>query len=325
MPRRALREEAVMGADGPGGPGSIPRVTPDDSFNGKTVTIPGVLVGIPIGIVLLLLGFCIAKILTRYRTKDTTKDGYAPSPSTPTVSHDVDFALPILSPATLHEPRLSVALDWRELEHYRLDMNQTIRIRRLAGGGFGSVWLGTYANEPVAIKVMDEGRLRLATAVQRFLDEVKLMARLEHPNVVRFIGACWQSLDAVNLVVEYMDMGDLKDQLDCRAKMSWVRKVHCATDILRALVYLHDQNIIHRDLKSRNVLMDSHKPCKLSDFGISRELVSRTMSHEVGTFLWAAPEVLKGGKLTVAADIYSFGMLLSELDTHQVPFDGLLT
>ncbi|KAF0718103.1 Aste57867_1895 [Aphanomyces stellatus] len=49
------------------------------------------------------------------------------------------------------------------------------------------------------------------------------------------------------------------------------------------------------------------------------------MSHEVGTFLWAAPEVLKGGKLTVAADIYSFGMLLSELDTHQVPFDGLLT
>ncbi|KAF0717408.1 Aste57867_2309 [Aphanomyces stellatus] len=282
----------------------------------------GVAIGCGLGTVIALV-FVIVYVLVKVwqfesaRARRLLEDPLTTASDTlPYIFHalDVNGGPPMLLPFTfrpslVQEYRMSVPLDYQELEDFRLDVELLQRTQRLATGGFGSVWLGTYKNEPVAIKTMVEGRLRTSGSIQQFIDEVKLMAKLDHPNVVRFVGACWQSLDAVNLVVEYMDMGDLKDQLDQdpRESFPWVRKVHCATDILRALVYLHDQNIIHRDLKSRNVLMDSHKPCKLSDFGISRELVSRTMSHEVGTFLWAAPEVLKGGKLTVAADIYSFG------------------
>ncbi|RHY21067.1 hypothetical protein DYB32_009905, partial [Aphanomyces invadans] len=265
--------------------------------------------------------------------------------------------------------RLSTVLDWKDLERYRLNSSNLHLIQRLvrlscsvfacwnasdknaqASGGFGSVWLGKYDQNDVAVKLLASGRIKTQDSMQRFINEVKLLARLQHPNVVEFIGACWQSLDTVHLVVEYMNMGDLKDHLDRHATMPWQHKLQCAVDVAEGLSYLHHLEIIHRDLKSRNVLMDSHKPCKLSDFGISRKVVSTTMSQEVGTFLWAAPEALNGSQLTVAADIYSFGtsivvahlvdgccgcdglfmlgyvgMILSELDTHRVPFDGLAT
>jgi len=129
----------------------------------------------------------------------------------------------------------------------------------------------------------------------------------------------------MEFVVEYMDQGDLKVVLENTTPESfpWKEKLPCALSIAEGLVYLHSMNIIHRDLKSRNVLMDSISGTKLTDFGVSREASSETMTIGVGTYRWMAPEILQENYYTIAADIFSFGMILSELDTHHIPYSDL--
>ncbi|KAF0691808.1 hypothetical protein As57867_016964, partial [Aphanomyces stellatus] len=100
-----------------------------------------------------------------------------------------------------------------------------------------------------------------------------------------------------------------------------------AADVVDALVYLHSfqPTVIHRDLKSKNVLLSETWEAKLSDFGISRVTsLEESMTSNIGTVAWIAPEVLTGGRYTEKADIYSFGVLLSELDTLQVPYAEMI-
>jgi serine/threonine protein kinase len=132
----------------------------------------------------------------------------------------------------------------------------------------------------------------------------------------------------MQLVLEFMAGGDLKDHLARTASdelFSWELKILCAEDILNGLDYLHSLNIIHRDLKSRNVLLDQFLHAKLMDFGVSRHVLGdSTMTQAVGTYRWSAPEVLRGSRYSVAADMYSFGVILSELASHKVPFWNIL-
>lgn len=120
--------------------------------------------------------------------------------------------------------------------------------------------------------------------------------------------------------------GRLKGLLDSdqAKRLTWVnRKCQIAIEIADALEYLHtlDPKLIHRDIKSRNVLIDSQMGAKLSDFGISRDRsVTETMTAAVRTCLWMAPEVIVSGHYTESADIYFFGVVLSELDTCKTPF-----
>ncbi|EQC26650.1 TKL protein kinase [Saprolegnia diclina VS20] len=119
------------------------------------------------------------------------------------------------------------------------------------------------------------------------------------------------------MVLEWMDRGDLKNVLEktkptvaggVSATFPWQEKFQTMLAIADGLVYLHSLDVIHRDLKSRNVLMDSQKGTKLTDFGASREVTTETMTIGVGTYRWMAPEILQDNHYTTAADIYSFGM-----------------
>eukprot|EP00644_Phytophthora_capsici_P009410 jgi/Phyca11/543949/estExt2_Genewise1Plus.C_PHYCAscaffold_130359 len=130
------------------------------------------------------------------------------------------------------------------------------------------------------------------------------------------------------MVLDFLPTGDLQSYLKKNAEiMSWAKdKIHIATGIGRAVEYLHCRTppLIHRDLKSKNVLLTTNLEAKLIDFGVSRGLAENTMTAGVGTPYWTAPEILQGGRYTEQADIYSFGVILSELDTGKFPYHDVL-
>ncbi|CAH0475994.1 unnamed protein product [Peronospora belbahrii] len=198
------------------------------------------------------------------------------------------------------------------------------------------------------------------SALRRFLVDIRFLSTLSHPKIVAFYGVAWTSpskLDVnneptgnasdVQMVLEYMSCGDLRDYLartrsDARARAWGPRKLSMALDIAEALAYLHSRQprpVLHCGLKSRNILLDSTYTAKVSDFGFSRYGITQSMGSEeddddsdehfamtnsIGTNRWIAPEVLSGNsRYSTAVDMYSFGVILSELDSHDLPFSDI--
>lgn len=197
----------------------------------------------------------------------------------------------------------------------------------ISRGGYGEVYKGSYNGYDVAIKMLLPETRRSLKHVNAFLSEVRMMAALEHASIVQFVGVAWDSLNDLCVLSEYMAGGDLRALLvqfeeENHPKGFDLTKVKIACDIAHALTYLHslEQPIIHRDLKSKNVLLDHELNAKLTDFGVSREREDRTMTAGVGTSLWMAPEVMMGEQYDHNADIFSFGVMLSELDVHTLPY-----
>ncbi|DAZ96185.1 TPA: hypothetical protein N0F65_012375 [Lagenidium giganteum] len=197
-------------------------------------------------------------------------------------------------PKTTKDP--SVDHIFPELVRFRLDESEVLLTRKVSTGAFGVVWLGHYHGQPVAVKRMIEGE----EESKSFAREIATMSRLSHPKIVRFIGCTWTSATDLSGVTEFMDGGDVRSLLENkRIDLSWKKeKISIAIDIAEALAYMHSisPKIIHRDLKSRNVLLNSSMVAKLSDFGLSRNR-------------------------TEQADVYSYGVVLSELDTREIPFE----
>ncbi|KAG6958464.1 hypothetical protein JG687_00009376 [Phytophthora cactorum] len=209
-----------------------------------------------------------------------------------------------------------------EYKHLRLG-------KCISKGGFGLVFTGEYRGRRVAIKKIRPDRSGDVSEIEMFLKEITLMAVLYHPRIVEFIGVAWDNLRHLSAVTEYMDKGDLREVLytfkERGSPLSWeTHKAPIVLHIAEALSYLHSQHpkVIHRDLKSKNVLLNMYLEAKLSDFGISRMryAIETHMTAGVGTSFWIAPEILIGQDYDERADIYSFGVLLSEIDTDDYPY-----
>ncbi|ETP35091.1 TKL/DRK protein kinase [Phytophthora nicotianae P10297] len=224
---------------------------------------------------------------------------------------------------------LKILLDSEHLQGKRIPYDSLVFERAVSKGASGEVWICQYNGQKVAAKRLLQTKEQNAEKVQAFAAEIELSASLVHPHIVEFIGVAWNSLNNLTMVLEFFPMGNLQNYLQKNADLlSWARdKIHMAVGVAQALKYLHDRTppLIHRDLKSNNILLTDKLEPKLIDFGVSRDTVDLTMTAGVGTPYWTAPEILEGKRYTEQADIYSFGVVLTELDTNKIPYSDATT
>ncbi|KAL8263287.1 hypothetical protein R6Q59_024636 [Mikania micrantha] len=207
---------------------------------------------------------------------------------------------------------------------------------KIGEGGFGSVYKGV-------IKSLEHPFDEVQVAVKRakgllqgrkeWETEINVLGAVEHPNLVKLIGYCAEDCERgtyLLLVYEYMVNGSVRDRLSAKAEtpLSWNTRLKVAQDAARGLTYLHEElnmQIIFRDFKSSNILLDDQWNAKLSDFGVARlgpeEGFTHISTKFVGTMGYAAPEYLSVGRLTSKSDVWSYGVFLYELITGRRPLD----
>lgn len=233
--------------------------------------------------------------------------------------------------------------EW-EIELSKLDISSVI-----AHGTYGTVYRGAYDGQNVAVKVLDWGEDGMATAAETaalrssFQQEVAVWHKLDHPNVTKFLGASMGTSNlkipprgssndsfpsrACCVVVEYLPGGTLKNFLirNRRRKLAIKVVIQLALDLSRGLSYLHSKKIVHRDVKTENMLIDSQRTLKIADFGVARVEAQnpRDMTGETGTLGYMAPEVLDGKPYNRKCDVYSFGICLWEIYCCDMPYPDL--
>eukprot|EP01119_Soliformovum_irregulare_P006174 TRINITY_DN1796_c0_g2_i1.p1 TRINITY_DN1796_c0_g2~~TRINITY_DN1796_c0_g2_i1.p1 ORF type:complete len:1144 (-),score=335.54 TRINITY_DN1796_c0_g2_i1:51-3482(-) len=210
----------------------------------------------------------------------------------------------------------------KQIEPTEIELGQ-----RIALGASGEVLKGVWRGRDVAMKRMAFGQNQMTGKfMDDFFYEIKIMSTLEHKNVLKFLGTSITHSGEVFLVTEYMEHGSIKDLLSNTENVDWKLKIRLAIDAARGMQYLHSCQppIIHRDLKSSNLLIDKRWRCKIADFGISRIKPTTTQSMTlVGTPAYMAPEVISQNKYSEKGDVYSFGIVLCELYTGKGPYSEM--
>ncbi|KAF3963327.1 hypothetical protein ACB098_07G155200 [Castanea mollissima] len=206
---------------------------------------------------------------------------------------------------------------------WEIDPNHLIFGNKIASGSYGDLYKGTYCSQEVAIKVLKPERVN-SDMQREFAQEVFIMRKVRHKNVVQFIGACTKP-PSLCIITEYMSGGSVYDFLH---KQKGVFKlpslIRVAVDVSKGMDYLHKNNIIHRDLKAANLLMDENEVVKVADFGVARvKTQSGVMTAETGTYRWMAPEVIEHKPYDHKADVFSFAIVLWELLTGKLPYEYL--
>ena len=219
---------------------------------------------------------------------------------------------------------------------------QDITIERPIGeGSWGRVYKGNWNQTEVAVKILlDTSTGNEANATQsalmapnnpimaRLEQEANIMTNLHHPNIVQFLGV---TVFPAALVTEFCGRGSLTSVLQGAngniqraAELTWKRRISLAADCVRGMLYLHSRAppIVHRDLKSANLLVTASWTCKVSDFNLSKIMEDSTRSTSLQAMnpRWLAPEVLNGGVASLQSDVFAFGVVLWELLTFQLPW-----
>ncbi|XP_066200679.1 mitogen-activated protein kinase kinase kinase 9 isoform X1 [Saccopteryx leptura] len=215
-----------------------------------------------------------------------------------------------------------------EIDFAELTLEEIIGI-----GGFGKVYRAFWIGDEVAVKAArhdpDED---ISQTIENVRQEAKLFAMLKHPNIIALRGVCLKEPNLC-LVMEFARGGPLNRVLSGKRIPPDIL-VNWAVQIARGMNYLHDEAIvpiIHRDLKSSNILVLqkvengdlSNKILKITDFGLAREWHRTTKMSAAGTYAWMAPEVIRASMFSKGSDVWSYGVLLWELLTGEVPFRGI--
>jgi serine/threonine-protein kinase len=195
---------------------------------------------------------------------------------------------------------------------------------KLGSGGMSTVYLArdTTLDRQVAVKVMHREMSEQADQLQRFRQEARAVAKLSHPNVVAVIDA-GEDGGHPYIVFEYVEGETLKQRINRIGALDAQESLAYAIEIARGLTVAHARNMVHRDIKPQNVLIDAEGRAKLTDFGISRQLEQDGMTatgRVLGTTDYVAPEQAMGHPVDQRSDIYSLGVVLYEMLTGQVPF-----
>ncbi|PIA59777.1 hypothetical protein AQUCO_00400579v1 [Aquilegia coerulea] len=216
---------------------------------------------------------------------------------------------------------------WFSYDELKKGTNNFLDSNEVGSGGYGKVYRGLLPNgQVVAIKRAQLGSMQGGF---EFKTEIELLSRVHHKNLVSLVGFCFEQGEQM-LVYEYMPNGTLRDSLSGRSGiyLDWKRRLRITLGSARGLAYLHElanPPIIHRDIKSTNILLDENLTAKVADFGLSK-LVNDTAKGHVstqvkGTLGYLDPEYYMTQQLTEKSDVYSFGVVMLELITSKQPIE----
>jgi serine/threonine-protein kinase len=198
-------------------------------------------------------------------------------------------------------------------------------LEQIGEGGMGVVYRARYVvnNREVAVKMLPAD-VTDPTVLARFERELEVLKSLKHPNIVRCFGG--QCEDKVRFyAMELVTGGTLETELQRRGRISWESVLSYGEQICNALAAAHAQGVVHRDIKPSNFLVTPEGQLKLSDFGLATMQASRKITQAgktAGTFLYMAPEQIRGQEVTPRTDLYALGCMFYELLTGKPPFVG---
>lgn len=199
-------------------------------------------------------------------------------------------------------------------------------LRHIGSGGMAEVYLAEdlLLSRQVAIKVLRDQFNDDKTLLNQFKHEAQSAARLSNPSIINIFDVCEEDGKSF-IVMEYVEGKTLKDLLEEKGRLTPYQAVKIACDIAAGLSHAHKRNIIHCDIKPHNILITENMMPKIADFGIARMISSMTMVYTnsvIGSVHYLSPEQASGKPITAQSDIYSLGIVLYEMLTGHVPFDG---
>ncbi|KAL6553098.1 Proline-rich receptor-like protein kinase perk8 [Orobanche gracilis] len=225
---------------------------------------------------------------------------------------------------------MGTSRSWFSYQELSLATNRFSENNLLGEGGFGCVYKGVLVDgREVAVKQLKAGG---GQGEREFRAEVEIISRIHHRHLVSLVGYCIAENQRL-LVYDYVPNDTLHHHLHAaegKGVIDWASRVKVATGAARGLAYLHEDcqpRIIHRDIKSTNILLDNNFEAQVADFGLAKlalelDIQTHVSTRVMGTFGYLAPEYASTGKLTEKSDVYSFGVVLLELITGRKPVDS---
>ncbi|KAL5289268.1 Src42A family protein [Megaselia abdita] len=260
-------------------------------------------------------GFFIAR-RTTFRTLQELVDHY---------SKDSDgLCVNLCKPCVQIEKPVTEGLSHRTRDQWEIDRSSLKFVRKLGSGQFGDVWEGLWNNTTaVAIKTLKSGTMD----PKDFLAEAQIMKKLRHSKLIQLYAVCTIE-EPIYIITELMKHGSLLEYLQGKGRnLKMTTLIDMAAQIASGMAYLESQNYIHRDLAARNVLVADNNIVKIADFGLARLIKEDEYEARVGArfpIKWTAPEAANYSKFSIKSDVWSFGILLTELVTHgRIPYPGM--